>query len=420
MTADFTRRSKLAPFRAPLIAGGGTALAFATVIGAIALFGQDEFDTPFARGAFDPVEAPGVNVADLRPGEGEEGEDQIIAFSTPEDLEAEPSLDGVGEGFTPPPEPAAVDAPSTGSDPEAAERALAEAASNPDALPAAPIAGLSEAGPGGRLPVIGASGERVSRAYARPFHGDPTAPTVAIVIGGLGLNAAVTERAIAELPPETTLSFAAYADDLQGWIDRARAAGHEVLIEAPMEPFDYPNNDPGPHTLLADGQPAENDRRLNWVLARAEGYFGVTNYLGARFSASGEALTHTLETLESRGVAFLHDGAGRRSTIAQSAQTAGVEWAIADRVLDEDPSPRAIDERLLALEALALQNGQSIGSGFAYPATIDQVLDWTANLEAGGYQLAPVSAVMARRRVEARLVEAASGGEGDHGPAETH
>ena len=33
-------------------------------------------------------------------------------------------------------------------------------------------------------------------------------------------------------------------------VARAREAGHEVLLEVPMEPFDYPDNDPGPQTLL--------------------------------------------------------------------------------------------------------------------------------------------------------------------------
>ena len=80
-----------------------------------------------------------------------------------------------------------------------------------------------------------------------------------------------------------------------------------------------------------------------------------------------------------------------------------MEYAIADRILDEDLSPDAIDQRLLALEALALQNGAALGAGFAYPATVDQIRDWTANLDLRGYQLAPPSAVMARRRLEARL-----------------
>jgi polysaccharide deacetylase 2 family uncharacterized protein YibQ len=381
MTAA-TVLAPLANLRAPLIAGAAAALLMVLAVIATAIFGRADFSAPFARGEVAPGEIPVAEAAAGAP----------VQFAGETEGE-EPSLPGVAEGFR---------------EPEAPAASTRRAAVNPNALPAAPIAGLTEPGPGGPLPVISAGGQRVSDAYARPFSGDAASPTIAVVIGGLGLNRAVTEAAIDDLPPEIALSFAPYADDLQDWIDRARAAGHEVLIEAPMEPYDYPNNDPGPHTLLADGPPAENARRLMWVMSRATGYFGVTNYLGARFSASGGAMEDMMATLESRGVAFLHDGAGRRSTIEAAGEAAGAQFAIADRVLDEDPSPRAIDDRLLALEALALQEGASIGSGFAYPATVDQVRDWAVTLRARGYQLAPPSAVIARRQLEAREMEAAA------------
>ena len=41
----------------------------------------------------------------------------------------------------------------------------------------------------------------------------------------------------------------------------ARASdGHEVMLQVPMEPFDYPDNDPGPHTLDGAGEPAGEHR----------------------------------------------------------------------------------------------------------------------------------------------------------------
>ena len=405
-TAVLRHAQPLLTLRAPIFAGMATAGLLALGLAGVALFGEANTEIPTARGRFDP--AP-VITAEAGHGTGHDTAGAPIRFLEPDEGD-DITLDGVHDGFEATPAPAA---PShSGSDPADAEaRHAAEthqvAAANPNALPRAPMAGLTEPGPGGPLPKIALDGTRPSRAYARPFHGDPGAPTIAVVIGGMGLNAAVTQAAIDELPPEVALSFAPYTRDLQTWINRAREAGHEVLIEAPMEPFDYPNNDPGPHTLLADGSSEENARRLAWVMSRATGYFGVTNYLGARFSASPSALSDVFQQLEHRGVAFLHDGAGRRATVEGAARSADLEYAIADRILDEDLSPDAIDERLLALEALALQNGAAVGSGFAYPATVEQIRDWTDSLDLRGYQLAPPSAVMARRRLEARLADEA-------------
>ncbi len=409
-TAILRHAQPLLTLRAPLFAGLAAAGALSLAIGGVALFGNGEIALPSAVRGVEPAQVPEPVQQAMRTDDG--GHGNGIRFLDPDDDE-EVTLSGVRDGFDATAgtrtRPSASD--TTGSDPADAEARLAAHSTpttNPNALIPAPVAGLTEPGPGGPLPVIAADGTRPSRAYARPYHGDPGAPTIAVVIGGMGLNSAVTEAAINDLPPEVALSFAAYTRDLQTWIDRARAAGHEVLIEAPMEPFDYPNNDPGPHTLLADGTVEENSRRLAWVLSRATGYFGVTNYLGARFSASQGAMRQVFGTLEERGVAFLHDGAGRRSTIEAAAGATDIEYAVADRILDEDLSPDAIDERLLALEALAIQNGSALGTGFAYPATVEQIRDWAISLDLRGYQLAPPSAVMARRRLEARLAAEAN------------
>jgi polysaccharide deacetylase 2 family uncharacterized protein YibQ len=255
-------------------------------------------------------------------------------------------------------------------------------------LPPAPIAGLSAPGPGGPLPVIGPDGRTPFQAYARPFH-DNGKPKIALVIGGLGLNATATRTAIERLPPEVTLSFVPYSDGLQGWIDQARAAGHEVLLEIPMEPLDYPANDPGPYTLMANASPTETVKRLEWLLARGAGYFAVTNYLGGRFLNAPGAMTAFTNSLKARGLGFIDDGAGAR-------RGAGVPRASAEAVIDEQLSADGIDKALLGLEAEALQHGSALGAGFSYPVTIEQVGRWAQGLAGRGYQLAPASAIVKR------------------------
>jgi len=263
--------------------------------------------------------------------------------------------------------------------------------------PRAPLPGLYENGPGGPLPIISASGQRPDQAYAAAFDGLDTAPTLSVIVGGLGLSESLTAEAIETLPAEVTLSFAPYADNLQDWINRARADGHEVLIELPMEPFDYPNNDPGPHTLLVDAETIENTRRLTWLLSRSSGYVGVANYLGARLGAAEGPLIELFNQIEARGLSIFHDGSGRRAVLNGAGQRAQARLALADRVLDADPIPSAIDDRLLELEALALQNGTALGSAFAYPATVDTVAAWAESVRERGYQLAPASYLMSIR-----------------------
>lgn len=256
-------------------------------------------------------------------------------------------------------------------------------------LPAAPIPGLFVPSSQGNLPIIAKDGRTPFQAYARPFH-DTGKPKVALIVGGLGLNAAATRAAIERLPPEITLSFVPYAEGLQSWIDLARTDGHEVLLEIPMEPSDYPNNDPGPSTLMANAPREELTRRLEWLLGRASGYFGVTNYLGGRFMTADGAMTSFMTALRGRGLAFLDDGsAARRSG-------GGLPRASADHVVDEQLSAESIERQLNELASGALAHGQALGAGFAYPVTLNEVVRWSQGLAARGVQLAPASALTHR------------------------
>jgi len=159
-----------------------------------------------------------------------------------------------------------------------------------------------------------------------------------------------------------------------------------------MEAYDYPNVDTGPLTLVTTAKAEENVRRLNVLLGKTTGYFGVTNYQGARFATDAAAAAPVMKVLKDRGLVFIHDGAAARSALPQAATQTGLDFTVADRIVDSELTADSIDRELLALEALAIQNGEAIGVGFAYPVTIEQFRLWAEGLKSKGYQLAPASA----------------------------
>lgn len=275
-------------------------------------------------------------------------------------------------------------------------------------LSPAPASGLTEPGPTGVLPVVARDGRTSATVYARPFTQTGTVrPRIALIVGGLGFNQAATTQAINELPPEVTLSFVPYAANLQTWIDRARARGHEVMLELPMEPFDTQADDTGPQTLMATGNAQQNIARLENLLSRGAGYFAVTNYQGARFATSAQASQPVVQQLRRRGLAFISTGIGQRTALGVEASRAGLSNTAADRIIDTRREADAIDEQLLNLEALALQNGTAIGAGFAFPVTMVQINDWARQLSSRGYVLAPASAVLHARAAPAAAPAAA-------------
>ena len=94
------------------------------------------------------------------------------------------------------------------------------------------------------------------------------------------------------------LAFAPQGNSIGRWMKAARQKGHELLMQAPLEPFDYPNVNPGRNTLTVDATPRENIHRLHWTLSRTTNYTTVMNYMGALFSANREAMEPVMENLK--------------------------------------------------------------------------------------------------------------------------
>jgi polysaccharide deacetylase 2 family uncharacterized protein YibQ len=260
---------------------------------------------------------------------------------------------------------------------------------------------LLESSRHGVIPKIAPDGARPSEIYSRPVKpqaGRTDQPRVAIVIEGLGIGANTTSEALAKLPAAVTYAFVPYGTDLERWVARARGEGHEVLLQIGMEPFDYPDNDPGPQTLLTSMSAEQNVDRLHWFLSRFQGYVGVTSLMGTRFTAIDQALAPILRDLGKRGLIYFDNGSSPRSVASQTAGAQNVAFAKADIVLDTVPAAAEIDSALARLEATARERGFAIGSAGALPVTIDRVAHWVKSADARGITLVPVSALANRAK----------------------
>jgi polysaccharide deacetylase 2 family uncharacterized protein YibQ len=255
---------------------------------------------------------------------------------------------------------------------------------------------LLEPSPHGMIPKIAPDGARAAEIYARAAKtspGRPDGPRIAIVIGGLGVGQNGTSEAFAKLPAAVTFAFTPYGTDLERWVTRARGEGHEVLLQVGMEPFDYPDNDPGPQTLLTSATAEQNIDRLAWFMSRFQGYVGVTNLMGARFTATEAAFAPVLREIVKRGLIYVDDGSSPRSLASQLSGASNAAFAKADAALDATPTAAEIDAALARLEATARSRGVALGSASALPVTIDRIAQWAKALEARGITLVPVSAV---------------------------
>jgi uncharacterized protein len=258
---------------------------------------------------------------------------------------------------------------------------------------------LVEASRNGPIPRIAADGTRPAEAFAqpvKPIPDRPNAPRIAIVVTGLGISAIGTSDALAKLPGPVTLGFAPYGADLDRIAVRARDGGHELLLQVPMEPFDYPDNDPGPQTLLTSLSSGQNVERLHWLMSRLQGYVGIANYMGGRFTTTESALAPILREAAKRGLIYVEDGNSPRSLAGQIAGANNLPYTKADLTIDAVPSPGEIDRALARLEKTARERGVAVGMANALPASIERIAVWAKAAENHGILLVPISAVATR------------------------
>jgi uncharacterized protein len=318
--------------------------------------------------------------------------------------QASPQADQPQTPAPPMPQPhAALQSPAASPAPALEGPVDASAETGSITLPQVPIPELVEESQYGPLPKVSADGKRPLEAYARPSrYAEKTlagAPArVAVLINGMGPSDSATADAIKGLPAPISLAYSAYGRNLQDWVTKARSAGHEVLLQVPLEPANYPETDPGPHTLLTTLPPEENMKRLQWLMSRFTGYVGVTNQMGAKFEAARDAFLPVLEEIKARGLLYVDDGSVQQSTAGQIAGVLGLDYSVANVQIDGGQSPAEIAKALGQLEALAKERGCAIGVASARPATIKQIAEWAGKLAGKGIVLVPVSAAVRSQR----------------------
>lgn len=233
--------------------------------------------------------------------------------------------------------------------------------------------------------------------YARPALFLGAKPRIGVVVVNLGLNQGVTGAAVADLPPEITLSFSPYAPDLAAWIDAAHAYGHETMLDLPLEPRNYPQDDPGPLGLLTALNKDENLRRLDQLLGTAEGIIGVATQFGDKFLTDRDSLRPILSELGQRGLGFI-----ATSGTAGSVDTARKGLAdapllnVTDVTIAQDESRQALTASIENLLARAQAQQHVLVAVPPYPLSIAALTTLAPAAKDRGLVLVPASALLAK------------------------
>ena len=304
-----------------------------------------------------------------------------------------PAPSELSESPTPPASPTPSESPAPPAPSEQQARSSSDEAALADAAPS--VKEAAQPFRQRRWWREAAEAEQGAQATSTTTSG-PRSPRIALVMDDLGLSQTTVRRALA-LPPEVTLSFLAYAPGLDALLARAAETGHRTLIHLPMQP--QGPHDPGPDSLRVDDPPEVRARLLRQTLSRAgspdeAGYAGVNNHMGSLATENEPLMRGLLEELRREGLLFFDSRTTARSVGPRLAEELGLAFAERDVFVDHTAEAEPIRARLAEAEAIAARKGYVVAIAHPHEATLNILEQWLPGLEARGYRLVPLPALI--------------------------
>ena len=217
-------------------------------------------------------------------------------------------------------------------------------------------------------------------------------PMIAIVIDDLGVDKRRT-RKILNLPAPITASFLSYAQDISKQAQKARKAGHELLLHVPMEPKGK-KYDPGPMVLKTSMSKKKLLKTLDVILGSFNGYVGINNHMGSKFTGNKKSMRIVMKELKKRGLLFLDSRTTSKSVCPDLAISEKVPHAMRHIFLDNFPGVKTVKRQLKKLERIARRDGFAVGIGHPRDGTVEALKQWLPTLKEKGFILVPLTSIV--------------------------
>jgi polysaccharide deacetylase 2 family uncharacterized protein YibQ len=211
-------------------------------------------------------------------------------------------------------------------------------------------------------------------------------PAIAIVITGVGLSASST-ASVLKLPALVTVGFSPYAQDAQILAKKFMDLKHDVVMNIPLEPSNYPVDDPGPYALLTNLSDKDNLDRLDFLADRVSNVIGFYSMDNEKFTMDQKSISPIIEEMKKRNLIYVYGGGKDNTTVIQIADTQSFPLIVAKSIIDKVITEKAINDNLDQLVDEAKKNGFAVALGSPYPVTANILSRWLETLDEKGVEL---------------------------------
>jgi polysaccharide deacetylase 2 family uncharacterized protein YibQ len=198
---------------------------------------------------------------------------------------------------------------------------------------------------------------------------------LAIVLDDLGESTAQAEFLL-ELDYPVTFAVWPHSTHAGEVAELAASRGRELIIHQPMEPVDYPKNNPGEGALLSRMTDSDFLALLRGNLKLVPKASGLNNHMGSWLTQNVTLMTLVARELKEQDFFVLDSLTHPRSRFAGAAIQEGVPAYRRDVFLDVRPEREQVLAQLRKAENIARLKGQAIAIGHPLPGTLAALKEW--------------------------------------------
>ncbi|MEE8430277.1 MAG: divergent polysaccharide deacetylase family protein [Candidatus Desulfatibia sp.] len=195
----------------------------------------------------------------------------------------------------------------------------------------------------------------------KPFPGLPAKlPKVAIIIDDIGYDRKIADKFL-QLNADLTFSLLPHTPSQKSFARKVSQKGLDIMLHLPMEPYEYPQVDPGPGALLTSMSPDELISQLKKNLDAVPGIIGVNNHMGSKMTTVSSQIYQIFTVLKQRKLFFIDSRTTLNSICKPSARLFQIPFAQRNVFIDHIVDPDFIRRQLNHLIQIAYDRGEAVG-----------------------------------------------------------
>lgn len=200
------------------------------------------------------------------------------------------------------------------------------------------------------------------------------APNISILVTGLGLDKEITNNALNKLPNSISLGFLSYSHDFE-YLD---ISNRDLLMNIPMETYNYFFKDNGPYSLICKLGEANNSQRLNYIISKSSNFNGYYTEAYESFTDDIRDLNFLLKKINKTNKYILYNDPKEIKSFNDVAVKLGMKDKIlkVDIIINKSMSEAKFENKLNDLKLIAKAKGHAIAVVNANIYNIDFLEKW--------------------------------------------